>query len=82
MGTISRKFVCDGYCPLDQDTVSIEIEYISLKRPGEDKRHKRFTKMSNQCWYLAAGKCDKYNDCPVFQNAECVRYEDYSGICY
>ncbi len=82
MGTISKRFVCYGFCPIDEDDVTIEVEYTSLQLPNEDKKRKKFTKSSNCCYYLSQGKCDKRNDCPVFLEAEVTRYEDYSKVRY
>ena len=82
MGTISKTFVCYGFCPVDKHDVPIQIEYTSLQLPDEDKKRKRFTKAQNCCSYLSDGKCNKRDDCPVFLKAESTRYEDYSKIHY
>ena len=82
MGTISRKFVIYGFCPVDKDDIPIEVEYTSLQLPNEDKHKKRFVKSRNCCWYLDKGKCDKFNDCPVFLEASDIRIEDFSNIVF
>ena len=80
MSTISRNFVVHGYCPIDKNDVAIEVEYISFSVPNEDKRHKKFVKGNNRCFYLSEGKCSRKDDCPVYKEAATERYEDFSKI--
>lgn len=82
MGSIARDFVYRGYCPVDKQTVGIEIQYSSLSFPNEDKHMKEFFKAQNNCFYLREGKCKMGNDCPIFQAAENVRIEDFSKFYY
>lgn len=82
MATISRKFVVYGECPVDKNVVPIEVEYNSFPFPDEDKRHKRFIKNSNQCYYLFEGKCNLKEECPIYKEAPEDRYEDFSKVFY
>lgn len=76
MSTISKRLNVSGFCPIDNENVPIEIEYISFPIPERDRNRRLFIKNSNKCYYLKEGKCDKNKLCPIYQNAEIEKYLD------
>jgi hypothetical protein len=66
--TQSIKYSEFGYCSVDKQDVSIEIEYISLPKiyPGDNQQ---FIKNNNYCSYLREGKCNKGKNCNIYKNA-------------
>lgn len=82
MGTIQKRYIHTGYCPVDNNVASIEIKYMSLSLPDEDKKHKEFLKAENLCRYLNQHKCSLRETCPIYQEAPVRCYEDYSQKYY
>lgn len=82
MRTITTRKIHTGLCPVDNNVASIEIEYMSLSLPDEDKKHKEFLKAQNLCCYLNQHKCSLRESCPIYQDAPVRCYEDYSQKYY
>ena len=82
MATISKNVSHSGYCPVDKDIAPIPIEYISFSDDGSTKRNMTFRKISNQCSYLADGRCKLGKECPIYKNAKKEIKLDISDMCY
>lgn len=76
MATISRLININGFCPVDNEEVPIEIEYLCFPSVEDSKKKNLFVKNSNQCYYLKEGKCNLNKSCPIYQNAEVEKYLD------
>ena len=70
MATLSRNYCASGYCPIDKSVVAIEIEYISLPRPSDERGKRTFTKAHNKCFYIREGKCSLGDECEIFKKAQ------------
>ncbi|MDD2958950.1 MAG: hypothetical protein PHE06_07955 [Lachnospiraceae bacterium] len=70
MATISKKISRIGFCKVDNDQAPIPIEYISFPDDGSTRRNMTFVKNSNQCPYLAEGKCNLGKECQIYIDAE------------
>lgn len=70
MATLSRNYYSSGFCPIDKEDVTIEIEYISIPRPTDERGKRTFTKAHNRCCYLREGKCALGDECGIFKNAQ------------
>lgn len=65
---IEEETTIDGFCPIDNGIVSIDISYYSI--PNKNFSEERvFNKHENKCSYLSNGKCNKNKDCPIFKEA-------------
>ena len=82
MATISKNVSHSGYCPVDKDIAPVPIEYISFPDDGSTKKNMTFIKNSNQCSYLAKGKCNLGKECPIYKEAEVQIKRDISDMCY
>ena len=68
MATYSKKKSAQGYCVVDKGVVAIPIEYISSPW-GDDHGERTYIRNSNQCCYLADGRCSLGKECEIYKNA-------------
>lgn len=80
MATLSRKYYSSGYCPIDKETVTIEIEYISIPRPSDERGKRTFSKAHNRCFYLREGKCSLGDECEIFKDAQAQYIENVGRV--
>lgn len=77
MATYSIKRSANGYCIVDKSVVAIPIEYISS--PFEENNGVRtYIRNSNQCSYLADGRCSLGRECEIYKSAP-VEYKERLG---
>ena len=74
MSSINKIFYEEGFCPIDQNKVTIEISYLSVPKV-ETNNKKEYAKIKNKCWYLNNGKCNLGNECEIFKKASNFRTE-------
>ncbi|WP_293717722.1 hypothetical protein [uncultured Phascolarctobacterium sp.] len=70
MATISKNILKSGFCKVDNDRVSIPIEYISFPDERSTKMNMTFIRNSNKCRYLSEGKCSMGRECQIYKDAE------------
>ena len=75
MATISKNYITHGFCPIDRNDVSIEIEYSSIPLPTDREGYRVFFKTNNRCWHLRDIKCKAGNKCPIYIAAEVKKIE-------
>lgn len=61
------RFLNKGYCPVQQDYETIEIDTVEIRMAG--RATPGYKKVSFFCDYANSCSCDISNECPVFLEA-------------
>lgn len=71
MPTVRKNISRRGFCKVDQENVSIPIEYVSLPHDDGDQNIE-YVKNNNLCSYLTEGKCRMEKECEIYKNSDDV----------
>lgn len=62
---MTKAFVFKGYCPEQNNEVSLSIDYLDASTLNE----KKFIRGLAKCEYASLHNCSQMNNCPIINSA-------------